>query len=189
MLGLVMMSGTAAAAAGEERQAKYAKVQGLRGRLPFMTQTALAAVLKIARDEPEALPAACSRSTVARARDATAMIQTPYGPLHQNITLMSKPDEDSAEEELQIEVQHPMAMLSHCCSTSEALSGLVQRTAAADPVSPEAPWTMVLYLDEVLPGQALAYTHERKMWAVYWTFLNIASAALSAEEHSNTYVY
>ena len=44
------------------------------------------------------------------------------------------------------------------------------------------PWSLILYADEILPGNQLAYKNKRKMWGIYWTILNLGSAALSDEE-------
>ena len=81
-----------------------------------------------------------------------------------------------------IEFQHPHSMLYHCVKTSVGLSKHVQRTAALHPPKPEAPWSVVLYFDEVFPGNALAYKNQRKLWAVYWTFREFGSAALCKED-------
>ena len=51
-----------------------------------------------------------------------------------------------------------------------------------NPSTPEAPWTLLLYSDEVTPGNPLATLNNRKIRAVYWSFLELGENALSREE-------
>ena len=70
-----------------DRPGKIAKLQSLRSRLPYVSQSALSAILQLAAQEE--LPGSCSRKDVRRARDDTVKELTPYGSLHQTITLPS----------------------------------------------------------------------------------------------------
>ena len=45
------------------------------------------------------------------------------------------------------------------------------------------PWRLVLYADEILPGNQLVYTSGRKLWGFYWSVLEWGSAALADEDH------
>ena len=100
-------------------------------------------------------------------------MSTPYGALHQRLRV---------SEAFEVEYQHPAAMFYHLCQTSARMSALVARAAAAKPSTLSRPWSVVLYADEVLPGNQLAYKNNRKMWAFYWTVLEFTSAGLSDEE-------
>lgn len=155
-----------------ERPAKLQKLSDLRGRLPFISQAALATLLQIASTEE--LPSA-TRRDVREARDAIGKKTTPYGTLHQTIEL------DAVEgDAITLEIQHPCAMLHHVCSISESMSAMVAR--ARRPTLLE-PWRLVLYADEILPGNQLAYTSGRKLWGFYWSVLEWGSAALADEDH------
>ena len=158
-----------------DRPGKIAKLQSLRSRLPYVSQSALSAILQLAAQEE--LPGNCSRKDVRRARDDTVKAWTPYGALHQTVTLPA-----SDGDTLNIEVQHPFAMLWYSCANSKCFSDLVSRTLASNPCTVDAPWRLVMYADEILPGNQLAYKNARKMWAIYWTILNLGSAALSDED-------
>ncbi len=159
----------------EERPAKAARVQGLRARLPYVSQSALAAILEVAASEP--LPEQTSRRTLQRARDSIKDIQTPYGKLHQHIAVQSHRGCN-----VDLEVQHPLAFLYHACATSASLSALVASTAAASAPTPARPWNIIMYCDEILPGNQLAYKSGRKMWCCYWTVLEFGSSAIAHEE-------
>ena len=50
------------------------------------------------------------------------------------------------------------------------------------PPSLENPWHIVLYTDEVTPGNPLATMNNRKFHAVYWSFMEFGANALSREE-------
>ena len=52
----------------------------------------------------------------------------------------------------------------------------------AKPPSPEAPWNLILYSDEVTPGNPLSPANHRKYQAIYWSFLEFGPPALSREE-------
>ena len=159
-------------ASSEGRAAKYAKLQSLRQRLPFISQSALAEVLKANQAQP--LPDAASRRTIGRARDFSAAQPTPYGQMHKQIALPRV-----TGEPLLLEVQNPFATLWMACKHSAAFSGVVRRAA---PPSKDTPWRVVLYLDEVLPGNQLAYKSTRKLMACYWSVLDFGGAALAHED-------
>ena len=159
----------------EGSAAKRARIQSLRARLPYVSQSALASILEIAATE--ALPEHTSRHTVRRARDSIKDIRTPYGNLHQHIEV-----QNSRGDVVKLEVQHPLAFLYHACTLSAGLSRLVARTAAAAMPTPMHPWHVIMYIDEILPGNQLAYKSGRKMWCCYWSVLEFGSAALSHED-------
>jgi hypothetical protein len=166
----------------EGRPLKLARLQSLRSRLPFISQTALAQVLKEAERTP--LPTTCRRADIRDARNAAVKLVTPYGQVHQQVTF------DGADGPITSEIQHPFAILYHSCLSSKPMSDLIRRLAAASPPSIHAPWNIILYTDEVLPGNQLAYRSSRKMWAIYWSVLEFGSAVLSDEApqaHSPTH--
>ena len=164
------MAAPAASAAKRAKQENAGKLASLRARLPFISQSALAAILRVAKDER--LPDVTSRTAVREARDSQIDIQTPYGCLHQKRQL---------EGGRSIEVQHPLAMLHCVCGRSQSFSSPMRKTAQMNPPSLLSPWHLVIYSDEVSPGNHLAYQHDRKTWAWYWSFLEFDSA-LSDEE-------
>ena len=157
----------------EPRPRKLARIANLKSRLPYISQNALESILNIAAHEP--LPSG-SRMDIRAARDHVAFQQTPYGRLHQVIELGSPPDD------IKLEVQHPAAMLYHACAISTSFAHLVRRAAAAKPPSVTSPWTLILYSDEISPGNQLSHQNDRKVWGVYWSILEFGSAALSKED-------
>ena len=114
----------------------------LRAKLPYISQSALAAILKIAEREP--LPRVTSAKAVRASRDSHLATRTLYGAVHQWIP-------DAAGN--WFDVQHPFAMLWSACKTSPAMSSLIQRLPASSPVRP---LSIIFYADEIAPGKILA---------------------------------
>ena len=134
-----------AMAAEAGRAAKYARIQSLRNRLPFIPHSALSSILEVVASE--ALPEQASQRTIRRARGDIAHEHTPYGHVHRNIKVQSK-----RCPEIELEVQDPLPMLYWSCASSHGLSELVAKVAAAVPPTPAQPWNMILYIDELLSG-------------------------------------
>ena len=156
-----------------ERPTKFARLTELtrlRQHLPFVSQSALAAILKHAADHE--LPECSGPKQIRTARSEFVKQMTPYGPLHQKMRVGAS----------QIEVQHPLAVLYYTASKSVAFTKLLRRAVEENPCSAARPWRVVLYFDEIFPGNQLAYKNTRKMWASYWTLLELGSAALSSED-------
>ena len=118
---------------------KHARLQELRAKLPYVSQSALAAVLKhLTLEDTET---ASNRDDLRNARDAYARIATPYESTHQSIEV-----EGCGKN---VEIQHPLAMLYHMSATSPCMARLIRKTAAAIPCTPEKPWRVLIYFDEV----------------------------------------
>ena len=161
--------------AKKSREGVLASLASLRQRMPYMSQSALAAVLREARDAP--LPDAGRRADVRQARSAVIAQHTPYGPLVQSIELRGK-----SGAMVSIPVQHPWAMLHVVAKACPNFAGLLASTAAATPSSPSSPWGLCVYSDEVSPGNQLRHDNRRKMQVVYYGFLAFGAAALSCED-------
>jgi hypothetical protein len=50
------------------------------------------------------------------------------------------------------------------------------------PATADEPWQLIIYTDEVTPGNPLATNNKRKFHAVYWSFLELGMNALCREE-------
>ena len=153
-----------------EPDKKISKQSCLQSRLPYISGNALSAMLKLSKAEQLPTEATSTRS-LRRARDKEIDALTPYGKLHKKVSLSGT----------ELEVQNPLALMYHLCKHSACFSGLMRELPASSPV---APLNLVIYADEVLPGNPLAVTQERKLWCFYWSILEFGAAALSDEEHT-----
>ena len=82
----------------------------------------------------------------------------------------------------EVPVAHPFALLWTSVDGSPKLKALLLERLAVHPSSLESPWHLVLYSDEVTPGNVLAFMNVRKFQAVYFSFFELGATALSHEE-------
>ena len=152
---------------GEARSsASVGEINGLRYTMPYVSQTALASIIRYSKDHGGLPSSAADRREIRHARDVTTIKnETPYGPLHRSVQMALS----GAGGETSVEIQDPWAMLY--CSSSESgwFSALLQYTLEKHPCSPSHPWHIVLYSDEVTPGNALAARNDRKAQCIYWS--------------------
>lgn len=165
------MSKTKGRSHGSEADAKRARLLSLRHDGAHVTSSSLESLLRAARDE--GVPEAFSRRTQFRARKTEAYQDTPHGTLIQalELPLSSGPFMAAAT--------NPLAMLHKACER-EPFAELMRATLARCPPSMGAPWRVVFYSDEI--GLAPLGRDSRKVVAMYWSFLEFGTAALSTEE-------
>ena len=163
-------------AAKRSHEGELRRLQNFRSRVPYVSQNALSQILQIAKSEP--LPELCRRTDIRDARNSTTAQITAYGPIHETITVPA-----AAGAPINVEYQNPFAIFHYMCKHDPDYAELVKRTHAETPSSVHAPWTIILYSDEVSPGNQLSNRNERKSEALYWNVLQFGSAVLS-DEHS-----
>lgn len=139
----------------------------IKARIPFMSMRALAAIFALS--QVYEFPEHGSKQAIARARDKEALQMTTYGALHQDLHVGP----------CKFEVQAPLPMLVLACQT-EAYGSLIAERYDAKPCTPDAPWGVILYLDEVSPGNQLSHKNLLKSQCVYWS-LSVFAHYLSNE--------
>ena len=159
----------------ESSASKRAKVAQIRYTLPFITQSALAALCQwsIAHG---GLPDIRSRRDIRVVRDELATTTNAYGAL-----LVTRPVETVDGGTLSIEMLNPWAGLYHFLSKSPFLANLFARVHNEKP-SHLHKWRLVVYNDEVTPGNQLSHAHSRKVQTIYFSFLEFGP--LLASEYS-----
>ena len=176
------MVATAAERRGGKRSAEQAtahqqlqeRINRMRYNLPFASQAALGAIMSLsAREE---LPVA-NRNAIRHSRDQAVAAVTEYGPIHKVVTVQSTDGEG-----IDLEVQNPQAMFSHMIKHNPSFARRVEAAYARKPPSLQAPWTIIAYGDEILPGNALAHKTNRKCWGIYWSLLELGPATLTNED-------
>ena len=138
------------------------------GRRRFVSQIALVGLLKELRDSE--LPAHISRPTQKRARDKDVMVNRFGAALGQlNV------DGD-------VHFLRPIAFLQHCVDECPAFANYFANTLdSLSPSTPLSPLSLVVYSDEVSPGNQLKHDNKRKLQTIYWSIKELGPAALSAE--------
>ena len=144
---------------------KATRIGALRCRLPFVSQAALGALLKLSKDGE--LPEVNNRNDIRDDRDAYVAIAGLYGTLHQEVVIA---------DGVTLEVCAPAAMLVHA-SRFGPMQRLLDRALRLH--GPRL--HVVIYADEVTPGNQIAHKQARKTWAWYWTIQEFGPAALSDE--------
>ena len=158
---------------GDEPPRKVARTSSVHARLPFISGAALSAVLEFVKKNE--IPEATSKRSLTRTRDSDCKQNTPYGQLRQTLSV-----ETLNGRAATLEIQHPLAMLYHACATSACWARKFDLLAQSS--SPTSPLNIIMYCDEVSPGNPLAITQDRKFWCFYWSIQELGMSALSCEE-------
>ncbi len=157
-----------------DRPSKLRKLNDFRRALPHVSASALSAVLN--EIATEGAPELRSRRDLARATGQLVTDTTPYGQIQQTVLLTAA---DGTQTTML--VSNPLALLWKASRECSSFASFVAAKLAATPCSPEAPWQLIVYSDEVVPGNQLAHENRRKVWVVYFSFLEFGPAALSKE--------
>ena len=75
----------------------------------------------------------------------------------------------------------PVCWLWHLCSTCTLFSRFLNDQHVHDPSSIDRPWRIVLYADEITPGNVLRPGNPRKIWGIYWSMVECGAKCLAAE--------
>ena len=132
----------------------------------FVTQSGLVAVLQHVRKH--GLPSALSRRTVKRDRSLALPRETPLGPLWGEIEveMLKGPNK-------KYPMINPMALLWFLCTECVGFRDAFRQQVAKHPPSLHTPHSVCIYQDEVLPGNPLRVTNERKIQCWYWSIAEL----------------
>ena len=156
-------------AAGSDRAAKLRRLNALRRTCPHLTASALAGVLN--EIEEQGLPDLHNRWNVAEAADAELQMHDSYGPLIFDQTLKCIDDTN-----MEITMVNPLSLLS-AAYTCAPYYDLLNKTAAKH----NNMLSIILYFDEVVPGDPIGYANRRKVWVSYLSFKEFGPRVLSNE--------
>ena len=99
---------------------------------------------------------ASTRQRLTNAVKKHAVAPTPYGPVVQQMTL-------PLDALPQWSFVHPMAFLYHMTSISAAFADVMRSVAVG-------PLRLIVYIDEISPGNPLRPEKSRTLQAIYWAF-------------------
>ena len=157
----------------EPRAAKLAKLDGFRRSLPFMTASALAAVLEKAKTN--SLPSACSKKYI---RDAIkqCLFDRGYGEMILTVPVTCK---NGTTRDLVM--ANPLALLQAAYQQGGSYYELVQSTLQSKPSDLDSCWNAIFYMDEVQPGNQLGIHQGRKCWVLYFSMEEYGPVHLQKE--------
>jgi hypothetical protein len=146
-----------------------------------VTASGMASVLEEVRQG--GLPEAFSRRTQYRTRQKLATAGTDYGPLVAVVKLPLKGTGSDSKNiiHMDLHVQAPLPMLLTACKQGP-FATMLGEALARKSANRAQPWNLVLYSDEVTPGNALKPDNRRKIQCVYWSFLELGAATLCHTE-------
>ena len=73
-------------------------------------------------------------------------------------------------------------MLQRICRDSTAMRGLLRGIWQRDPITPVAPLNLVIYSDEIVPGNVLRLDHSRKLFLLFWSIKELAPTILKSTD-------
>jgi hypothetical protein len=155
----------------EQRDAKRAKraILSQLGRSAYVSKSGMETLLSEMKAlPPEEVPDAFSRRTINRACDEAAFLQTPHGPIFEDLEVRL-----SDGELVTLHYLSPLPLLHNLLQECAGFANLFAASLRKYPPSRERMWRVVAYSDEVVPGNALRPLNERKLQAIYWSFMEL----------------
>lgn len=159
-----------------ERPAKLQKLHALRHSLPHMSKRALEAVLKDVKDN--GVPEFCDHRHMVEAQRLELQQHNVFGPLLES-TMMTRMDRVNQQPVLCV---NSLSYLHAVVTQGGSMMQLVLDKLATFHNDYDHPWNLILYSDEVCPGNPLAARTERKAWMLYLSFLEFGHALLSKSQ-------
>ena len=146
------------------------------GRRKYVSVSGLAGVLKDIKEN--GMPDTISRSSIKRARDQEFdSYDTAYGAVLKTITAGT----DKEGNPCTFWFADARACLYYMITESPKLADFFREKLKATPCSIDNPWSIVVYNDEIAPGDQLQHHNARKTQAFYYSFLEFGADALSSE--------
>ena len=166
----------AASSSQAAKKQKLERLEDFRRGVPFVTCSALSAIL--GKVEKEGVPELHGRKNLKEAvQQRLASMAGDHGPVIKNL------------EAVKIGGSHwnfPVLNLAGYAPGLYKQEGYWHDYFANkhmhDPSSLQSPWKGIIYADEVHPGNMLA-SNGRKIWCVYFSWLNLQQQGLSEEKH------
>ena len=156
----------------DERTAKLQRLHFLRRQLPHLSASALSSVLEdVQRHGAVDLH---QRKHIKEATMNELSKYDEYGQLFVDIVL-------KGDQDLKASIVNLHALLFHAFAQGGGFYKLMMETMEKHPPNPREPYSLVLYSDEVVPGNALSHDNKRKIWMVYGSLMQFGSERLSQE--------
>ena len=143
-----------------DKQRKLNELGIFRRRMPHVSQSAMSVMIKELKRV--GLPELDERADIRAARDIKSTDRTPYGPISTDLEI---PTTNGGQQVLNI--AHPLALLWTSFNTYDPFFEFVTSRLAAEPCTSDRPWNLIVYCDEVHPGDQLQGKTNRKFQTVY----------------------
>ena len=157
------------AMASSSRPEKLAKLQHFKANLPFHSQSSLHAMIEEAKEMGLPDFSTPKHQREARRQTIAECHGGDLGPLIQE-TVLQNNDGEPVPFVFTSLLTYLMALFARGGSWAQLFSSV----HAKCPSSPQQPWKLIVYLDELVPGNVLGRA-ERKSWAWYCSFLELGN--------------
>ena len=158
-----------------ERASKLRRLEDLRRSNPHISASALSELIQDI--EKHGVPDLHGRKHVQEAREHTVRMHNAYGPMLCTTPVHCK--DGSTKDLLYVNF---LTLLQAMFEQGGGMTKLIKTTMATSPCSPQEPWSLIFYSDEVVPGNVLSADTSRKVQCCYVSFLEFGPVALSKEE-------
>jgi hypothetical protein len=164
----------ASSSTDDPRAAKLRKLNGLRRHVPYMSASAMSSLMQEIHDH--GLPELHNRAHLAEATDQELNSFNAYGQLLYTVPAVSK-----TELPTEIVLVNPLSLLYAAYEQGGSLTELIDKAMADHPSTPHKPWRLLVYFDEVVPGNPIGYANKRKVWVCYVSFAEYGAVHLQNE--------
>lgn len=138
------------------------------GRQKYVSQSALSAILEEVRQN--GIPDASSRSTIKRHRDTKiAEMTNQFGEMLVELEFECVDPKGKPLPNVKLPFIQPVVFLQHCVVHCPSFLKYFKDFLAGHGNSPNGPYELAVYADEVSPGNQLRHDAQRKCQIVYWT--------------------
>lgn len=151
------------ASSSSSRPAKLQKLNDMRRSCPFVTQSALQSLL--CKIHQEGMPDLKYKRDMKEATRLQLSSMDAYGPLLLEANVATT--EGTMEP---IWIVNLLSLLVGAYQLNGSWANFFHNAHAKNPSSPQKPWQLLLYSDEVVPGNQLAARQNRKVFAIYASF-------------------
>lgn len=156
------------------RPRQLVRLERLRRGVPFVSKTALAAILEDCHES--GVPEVRNTKAMMQAEEAVLESFNAYGPLIYSRNAVKT--DGTCEPILLVNL---LSYLQGLFQQGGSYKELLLKTFREKPSTPEKPWRLALYADELTPDNPVGHIQRRKSWAIYTSFLDFGPAALQNE--------
>ena len=158
-----------------ERAGKMRRLESLRRAVPHASASALTAVLDDI--QKAGMPDLRNRNHFREATSSQMLAKTPYGPLLCKLQLHAKDGSLTP-----MHCINPLALLWTAFAQGGSITNAFETLLVTQKLSSENPWRLIFYADEVVPGNVISYDNRRKVWVVYFSFMELGQVRLQMED-------
>ena len=157
-----------------DREAKLRKLHAMKSKVPHMTAAALPGLLQEVHEHGSV--DLFQRKHVREATEKHLEQFQGYGKLIKTVDLVG-----SDGSMVAIPIINVFSLIDGAYGQGGGYTALIDETLRTCPNSVDEPWSILLYTDEIVPGNVLSHENKRKVTVVYMSILQFGAIRLSQE--------